>query len=643
MIGDVLVSTIICNNLKKAFPDATVHYMVYASTVPVLQGNPSIDKLILFEDKHRKSKWQFAKLIWSIRKEKYDLIIDAYSKLESWITVFFSNAKRRISYAKKGRSFLYTDVVALLEDPKTNLGLTIDRRLSLLNPLNLNIQPDPFPKLYLTNEEKASVKKVLESHHVISSRRTVMLSIIGSSDIKTYPLEYMARVIGFIADNYNVNLLLNYIPSQRELAKTIYDLCSTSTQEKIYFDLLASSLREYIALMNECDMIIGNDGGAINIAKALNKPSFIIFSPWIAKKMWATFEDGKFHRSVHLNDYRPELFENKTERMLKKESLELYKHFKPDFFIEDLKYWLSYNLSSYKEKIQEDQQKRLPLTAAVITYNEEENVASLVSNLNFSEEVLIVDSFSTDGTKELMQKFLDVKFVQNEFKNFSDQRNFAINRSSNDWILFVDADERVTPALKDEISEILNGENGYNAYKIRRKFYFKGEPLRFGGFQTDKVVRLFKKGFAQYDPQKKVHEQLLVQGKVGLLKGYIDHYSFKNEEGYRAKMDHYAELRAQELAENGLKPNGYHFIVKPVYRFLYHYIIRFGFLDGKKGLFTELCTVSYMFLFKPLFTPILFLETFGFIPHSIKDLFIGLLYEFCIFITHNFNHLLFRG
>ncbi|HHC78477.1 MAG TPA: lipopolysaccharide heptosyltransferase family protein, partial [Flavobacteriia bacterium] len=140
MIGDVLVSSILCKNLKMAYPNAQIHYMIYASTTPVLEGNPYIDRLILFKKEHRKSKVAFFKLLMSIRKERYDLIIDAYSKLESWLTVLVSKATRKISYKKIGRTFLYTDTIDFLQTPTSNLGLTIERRLSLLKPLYLGVE-----------------------------------------------------------------------------------------------------------------------------------------------------------------------------------------------------------------------------------------------------------------------------------------------------------------------------------------------------------------------------------------------------------------------------------------------------------------------------------------------------------------------
>ncbi|PWA06265.1 ADP-heptose--LPS heptosyltransferase [Flavobacterium psychrotolerans] len=344
MIGDVLVSSILCDNLRKAYPKAQIDYMVYESTIAVLEGNTNFDHLILFKEKHRQSKWEYFKLIKSIRKEKYDVVIDAYSKLESWLIVLFSGAKQKISYWKKGRSFLYTDTVKRIQSSKTNLGLIIDQRLALLNPLHLNIELETFPKIYVNLKEQDFAISLFKSKGIDSSKKTIMLSIIGSGLDKTYPLEYMSQLIDFIADKGDVNLLLNYIPKQIDEATQIYNGCKESTKQKIYFSVLGKNIREFIAIMNQCDLIIGNDGGAINMAKALKKPSYIIFSPWIDKKGWATFEDGINHVSVHLKEFKPEIFEHKTDKIIKKETFSLYKEFHPELIIPSLDTFLERHL-----------------------------------------------------------------------------------------------------------------------------------------------------------------------------------------------------------------------------------------------------------------------------------------------------------
>ena len=332
MIGDVLITSILCNNLRKAYPNAQIDYMVYKSTSAILDGNKAISNLILFEEKYRSSKWEFLKFLIKIRKTKYDIVIDAYTKIESFLPVIFSGAKTKISFYKKYRSLIFNKLVEKSQIPTSNLGLIIEQRLSLLKPLNLNITIDNFPVIYVSEEEEIFAKNIFQKNAVNSSEKTLMLSIIGSSNDKTYPAEYMVKLIETLINKYQVNILFNYLPSQIKLADEIFKLCSKAAQSKIYFNVLGKNIREFIAIMNQCDAIIGNDGGAINIAKALNKPSFTIFSPWIDKKGWATFEDGIKNVSVHLSEFKPHLFEEKSAKEIYKINSELYLEFNPDLF-----------------------------------------------------------------------------------------------------------------------------------------------------------------------------------------------------------------------------------------------------------------------------------------------------------------------
>lgn len=346
MIGDVLISSIICNNLRIAYPDAQIDYLVYQSTTPVLEGNTNIENIILFQEKHRNSKNDFLKLALQIRANKYDIVIDAYSKIESWLIVLLSGAKRKISYKKKGRTFLYTDNVSPELPQKTNFGLAIESRLSLLEPLDLKIKIDPHPKLFVTEKENKEAISLFEKHLLKKDRKTLMISLLGSEKTKTYPLEYMTKIVDTIADSFDVNILFNYLPKQTSEAKFVFDSCKTSTREKIYFDLLGNDLRSFIAIMNQCDLIVGNDGGAINMAKALKKPSFVIFSPWIQKESWSIFEDGYINQAVHLKDFFPELIASDSRKKLKKNYLQFYDLFKPELFQEKLVQFLTSHIPS---------------------------------------------------------------------------------------------------------------------------------------------------------------------------------------------------------------------------------------------------------------------------------------------------------
>ena len=337
------MSSLLCDNLRKAYSEAQIDYMVYESTTAVLQGNTSFNNLVLFREKHRNSKWEFLKLIRSIRKEKYNIIIDAYSKLESWLVVLFSGAPKKISYWKKNTNFIYTHPVKKGKASDTS-GSIIDLRLSLLTPLELDFPLKNIPEIHVSRDEKEFARSLFAKHNVDPEKQTIMLNVMGSSESKTYPFPYMAEVIDFIAEKGDVNLLLNYHPKQISQATKILNFCKESTRKNVQFNVFGKSIREFIAIMDNCDMIIGNDGGAINMAKALKKPSFIIFSPWIDKAGWATFEDGINNVSVHLRDHKPEVFEGEDAATVKKNALKMYQQFRPNLFFPALDRFLDRHL-----------------------------------------------------------------------------------------------------------------------------------------------------------------------------------------------------------------------------------------------------------------------------------------------------------
>jgi heptosyltransferase-2 len=344
-IGDVLTSTILCNNLKKQFPLATIDYMCYTNSVDVLIGNTNIDNVIPLSHKVRKNYLSLFKFIFEIRAKKYDVVIDVYNKLETNLITLFAGANIKIAYHKWYTTIFYTHNLKRFENTgKPKYGFAIDNRLLLLDPLNLDQNLiDPYPKLFVSPEENEETIALFEKHKIDRNKKTIMISLLGSEKNKTYPLEYMAKVVEYVANDKDVTILFNYFDNQIEDAKSIYNSCSQETQEKIRFDIFGKDLRSFIAIMNQCDMIIGNDGGAINMAKALNKPAFIIFSPFIEKNIWATFEDGLKNISVHLKDFRPELFTDIDHGEIKKNYASLYQLLAPELFKDKIDFFINNN------------------------------------------------------------------------------------------------------------------------------------------------------------------------------------------------------------------------------------------------------------------------------------------------------------
>ncbi|MDD2673351.1 MAG: glycosyltransferase family 2 protein [Flavobacterium sp.] len=224
------------------------------------------------------------------------------------------------------------------------------------------------------------------------------------------------------------------------------------------------------------------------------------------------------------------------------------------------------------------------ISILIITLNEENQMKSLLADFDFADEIIVVDSFSTDKTESICKSFDKVTFVQNAFENYSSQRNFAISQAKNDWILFLDADERLTPALKNEIISTVNTNQTYSAFLFYRTFMFKDKVLHFSGNQNDKIFRLFNKNHAAYTKERLVHEKLKVNGKIGLLKNKLIHYSYSNFQAYKSKTIRYGKFKAQEKFLKRQKPSIILHFFHPAYNFLFNYIVRLGFLDGKKGL-----------------------------------------------------------
>lgn len=221
------------------------------------------------------------------------------------------------------------------------------------------------------------------------------------------------------------------------------------------------------------------------------------------------------------------------------------------------------------------------ITALAITFNEEENVKRYVESLSFADEIIFVDSLSTDKTVELAKE-MGVTVIERKFINFSEQRNFAISQAKNDWIVFFDLDEIITKELENEIKFKINNPSSKVAFFVKRHFFFMGKHIRYGGWQSDKAIRLFNKNFCQYNGNL-VHEEVRAKGGIGVLKNGVNHYSYKNFDNYNDKLNLYSNLQAENLYNKKVKPNPYHLIFRPLYRFLWQYIFRLGILDGKEG------------------------------------------------------------
>lgn len=224
------------------------------------------------------------------------------------------------------------------------------------------------------------------------------------------------------------------------------------------------------------------------------------------------------------------------------------------------------------------------VSALLITFNEERNIDEVLENLSFADEIIVVDSYSSDGTVEKIQQYPHVRFIQREFKNYTDQKAFALQQASYDWVLFIDADERIPLPLKNEILEVVSHPHETAvAFYFLRTLMFEDKAVCFSGCRKDKNYRLFRKSKVHFVEDRIVHETLVVNGVSKILKNKLLHYSYSNYDDYRCKTIKYAKMKALEKFKKGKRAGWYHFLFWPLYKFLSRYIVKLGVLDGKKG------------------------------------------------------------
>lgn len=337
-IGDVLTSSILCNNLKEKYPDATIDYMCYPNCVAVLQENPNINEIIVLSQEVRKSYPKLFHFILGIRKRKYDAVIDVYSKLETNLITLFSGAKYKISYDKGYSNVFYTHNLKRIKNgTKSELGLAIDNRLMLLKPLIKDPITNYKPKIFLTETEIQDAKKLLAQFNIRQGEKPlIMFGILGSEWYKTYPLDKMAKIIDFTVEQLDADIIFNYIPSQKEEALKVYHFCTEKTQKNIHLDLYSDGLRPFLALLSQCSMLIGNEGGSVNMAKALSVPTFSLFSPSVDKETWQIFESETANVSIHLKDLKPEIYQQHDAKYIKEHTFKYFDEYPLELILEKL-------------------------------------------------------------------------------------------------------------------------------------------------------------------------------------------------------------------------------------------------------------------------------------------------------------------
>lgn len=243
------------------------------------------------------------------------------------------------------------------------------------------------------------------------------------------------------------------------------------------------------------------------------------------------------------------------------------------------------------------------LSVAIITRNEEVNLARTLASVRFADEVVVVDSHSTDRTAEIARLF-GATVIARDWKGFAEQKNFAINQCEGEWILSLDADEELTAELRAEIQALIAGEAKFDAYFINRRNYFLGRWTKYGGYYPDSKLRLFRRVPLSADTaprfaERPVHETIAFSGTTAGLRCDLNHYSYPTLEEYIEHMNRYSTLGGELLLARGRTSKGtasfvWNILLVPMLTFLWNYGFRLGVLDGREGLMLHLYHSAYI-------------------------------------------------
>ena len=224
---------------------------------------------------------------------------------------------------------------------------------------------------------------------------------------------------------------------------------------------------------------------------------------------------------------------------------------------------------------------RRPVSAVVISFNEERNIGACLESLRFADEIVVVDSGSTDATLEIARRYTD-KVLDVPWGGFGPQKQAAVERASHDVVLNVDCDERVTPELAEEIGRLLAGEDIAAAYTVPRRTFVGEKEIRHCGWSPDRTTRLFDRTKARFTADL-VHERVDVSGETRPLRNPLLHHSFSGIGEILGKMNRYSDLSARQMFERGRKGSVIDLTLRPGFAFFRTYLLRMGFLDGFEG------------------------------------------------------------
>ncbi|MGL5542677.1 MAG: glycosyltransferase family 9 protein [Fusobacteriaceae bacterium] len=332
-IGDAIISSVLCNTLKKSFPGCQIDYVLYDFVAPIFQNHPYIDNLIVITPEERKNPFRYIKKAWDVTRTDYDVVIDLMSTPKSEVFSLFSRAKFRIGRAGdkerliRGKGYNYR--VGWSGKSPDETWKTLDM-LKPLQDAGYEIQYDNRYCLRITEAEKSAMREKMKDSGVDFSKKILIGAVNSRRPEKVYPVELMVEVFRKILEKNDVQIVLFYSKDEKQFVEDFHQ--TLDSDPRIITGIETKDIRELGALMTNCNLFFGNEGGPRHMAQALDLPTFAVFGPKTFKDTWLTNGDDK-NRGLEPRDVAGDNFENLSHR-------EKYELITPDMIYSEIEYLL---------------------------------------------------------------------------------------------------------------------------------------------------------------------------------------------------------------------------------------------------------------------------------------------------------------
>lgn len=559
-IGDMIISTGVLRAIATSHRGITLDVLASPANASVLEGNPHVARVLTF----RRRRWtSFPAMLVALRRGRYDVVIDPMVLKPSVTTLLLmmaTGAPYRIGIGGRANDFIYTLPVS----PRAPSAHHADQEAVAVIPFGLDVgATDVRAELFLTPTERAEAERLWTlGADAASPAQRLLVNVSASLAHRHWPDErYVATLRHVVQGAPHWTVLV--IGSPEDAARVQRIVTAAGAQP-----VQTPTLREALALVGTADVVFTPDTSIAHAAAAFRKPAVVMLVA--GSGMFAPY--GNTGRDLY--SAGPAL-----------ESL-------PVGAATDA---LDALLESSVPTTRTDGVRATPrLSAFLIVHNEAEHLADCLASIaGLADEIVVLDDGSTDATTEIARR-AGARVEHRPFDDFGHQKQAALEMTTGEWVFSIDADERVTPALKLELESLLTSSPTANGFWIRREILYLGARLRYGGAGSDWVLRVARRGAARFELLP-VHEHLLVDGETARVRGTLDHLKYRSLDEHVARINRYTDMAAARKRDAGRPFHAWHLLRIP-WELWSGLIFRLGILDGRPGIIWAAMTAFYSFL-----------------------------------------------